>query len=111
MTEIKEKWKKLKYWQKGGIALGVFHIMFLSITLLIIASEECNECAILIAFPEIIPRLIFNSIFKLSNSKIDLWHFHDNAIIVMYALGTIVYSIFGVLIGYLIDKGIERRKK
>lgn len=103
MARLKEIWKKLKYWQKGGIVFGVFHIIVLSISifLLIIGEKGVLLIIIFLEFPSLlVSGPLFSFVFKREMTIPDFAGYYW---MVGFAFGTATWSLIGAFIGYLID--------
>ena len=95
--KVKQFWKKLKYWQKGGIdglIVGIIYVMYLWGTLLLIIHKEIfaplND--LILYFPREIGDIVF-----------ECW-WCNSLFVFVTILSVIQFALIGAFIGLIIGK-------
>lgn len=109
MSTIKEIWKKLKVWHKWGIVFGILHILFLTLTL-ILCFIDPHGMKLGTLIPEFIPIIMLSIIGYLTFSTINFGRLFNNIYLYDYVIGTIMYTLLGMLLGYLYGRFLKEKK-
>lgn len=96
MIKVKKLWRKLKYWQKGGIIGLIFGL----IALFVMYNYVSTFSNIFI----VLPYLFFVTILWILNALPNDPLAPEGIVVIAIFLSTIFYTLLGILMGVIIGK-------